>query len=77
MVFPLRDKKGIRITYAFQKILDESNKVWVDKGSKFQNRFMKLWFQDNDIKLYSTHNEVECVVAEIFIRTLKNKICKF
>ena len=36
-VIPLKDKKGIKITYAFQKILDESyrkpNKIWVEKGS--------------------------------------------
>ena len=35
---PLKDQKGITITNAFQKILDESNrklnKVWVDKGSE-------------------------------------------
>ena len=38
-VIPLKDKKGITITNAFQKILDESNrkpnKIWVDKGSEF------------------------------------------
>ena len=27
--------------------------------------------------MYSTHNEGESVVAEIFIRTLKNKIYKY
>ena len=36
-VIPLKDKKGITITNAFQKILKESNrktnKIWVDKGS--------------------------------------------
>ena len=36
-VIPLKDKKGITITNAFQKILDESgcklDKVWVDKGN--------------------------------------------
>ena len=35
-VIPIKDKKGITITNAFQKILDESNrkpnKVWVDKA---------------------------------------------
>ena len=34
-VFPLKDKKGISIVNAFQKILKESeskpNKIWVDK----------------------------------------------
>ena len=30
----------------------------------------------NNIELYSTYNEGESVVAERFIRTLKNKILK-
>ena len=46
---PLKDKKGITITNAFQKILDESkrkpNKIWVDKGSEFYNRSMKSWLE--------------------------------
>ena len=29
----------------------------VDKGSEFYNRSMKSWLQDNDIEMYSTHNE--------------------
>ena len=39
-VIPLKDKNGITITYAFQKILDESNRkpndIWVDKGSELE-----------------------------------------
>ena len=46
-VIPVNDKKGIKITNAFQKILDESkrkpNKIWVDKGREFYNRSMKSW----------------------------------
>ena len=38
-VVPLKDKKGVTIVNAFQKILDDSkrkpNKIWVDKGSEF------------------------------------------
>ena len=38
-VVPLKDKKGVTIVDAFQKILDDSdrkpNKIWVDKGSEF------------------------------------------
>ena len=44
-VIPLKDKRAIEITNAFKKILDEinrqSNKIWVDKGSAFNNRSMK------------------------------------
>ena len=38
---------------------------------------MKSWLAKSDIAMYSTHNEGESVVAERFIRTLKNKICKY
>ena len=49
----------------------------VDKGSEFYNTSFKKWLQDNDIVMYSTHNEGKSVVAERFIRTLKNKIYKY
>ena len=56
-VIPLKDKKGISIVNAFQKILDDSkrkpNKIWVDKGSQFYNNSFKKWFQDNNIIMYS------------------------
>ena len=49
----------------------------MNKGSEFYNRSRKLWLQDNDIEImYSTHTEGKPVVAERFIRTLKNKIYK-
>ena len=42
---PLKDKKGVSIVDAFQKILDDSNrklnKIWVDKGS-LQLLFQKV-----------------------------------
>ena len=38
---------------------------------------MKLWLDKNDIEMYSTYNKGKSVVAERFIRTLKNKICKY
>ena len=80
-VIPLKDKKGISIVNAFKKILKESNpkpkKIWVYKGSEFYNNSFKKWLQDNDIVMYSTNNEGKPVIAERFIRTLKNKIYKY
>ena len=35
---------------------------------------MKSWLEKNDIEMYSTHNEGKSVVAERFIRAIKNKI---
>ena len=82
-VIPLKDKIGITIANAFQKFLKESYcnppspQIWVDKGSKFYKRSMKLWLEKNVIEIYSAHNEEKSVVAERFIRTFKNKIYKY
>ena len=38
---------------------------------------MKSFLQNNDIEMYSTHNEGKSVIAERFIRTLENKIYKY
>ena len=76
----LKDKKGVSIVNAFQKILDSSkrkpNKTWVDQESEFYNSVFKKFMKDNDISMYSTYNEGKSVFAERYIRTLKNKICK-
>ena len=79
-VVPLKDKKGVSIVNAFQSIFDGSkgnpNKRWVDQGSEFYNNQFKKWLKDNVISMYLTHNDGKSVVAERFIRTLKNQIFK-
>lgn len=54
----------------------KTNRTWVVKDSAFYNKSRKSWLKSNDIGIYSTHNEGKSVVAEQFIRTLKNKIQK-
>ena len=77
-VFTLKDKKGVTIVNAFQKVLDRSNrkpnKIWVDKGSDFYNRSFIKWLKDNDIEMYSTYNQGKSVVTERFtnIDSIKN-----
>ena len=77
-VIPLKDKKGISIVNGFNKIIKQSerkpSKIWVDQGGEFYNNVFKKWLSDNDIIMYSTYNEGKPVVAERFIRTLKNKL---
>ena len=79
-VIPLKDKKGISIVNAFDKIIKQfnrkPNKIWVDHGGEFYNNVFKKWLSDNDIIMYSTYNEGKSVAAERFIRTLKNKLYK-
>ena len=38
---------------------------------------MKSWIEKNAVEMYSTHNEAKSVIAERFIRALKNKIYKY
>ena len=64
-----KDKKGPAITNAFKP-----NKIWSDKGSEFYNRSMKLWLEQNDIEMNLRHNEGKSIVAERFIKTLKEKL---
>ena len=79
-VIPLKDKKGISIVNAFNKIIKQSNrkpnKIWVDQAGEFYNNAFEKWLSDNDINMYSTYNEGKSVVVERFIRTLKNKLYK-
>ena len=78
-VVPLKDKRGISIVNAFQKIISEGrkpNKIWVDQGGEFYNNLFKRFLKINNIEMYSTYNEGKSAVAERFIRNLKNKIFK-
>ena len=64
MIVSLKNKKGITISNAFQKILDESNrkpnKIWLDKGSEFYNKSMAPLLPE----MYSTHNEGKYIVLK-------------
>ena len=81
LAFPLKDKKTVTIVSAIQKALDKSarkpNNIWVDKGSEFCNSSFKKWLKDNDIEMYSIHNEGKGIVTEKFLKTLKTKFCKY
>ena len=78
-VAPLKDKQGISIVNAFQKVISEGrkpNKIWVDQDGEFCNNYFERFMKINGIEIYSTYNEGKSVVAERFIKTLKNKIVK-
>ena len=78
-IVPIKDKKGTSIVNAFQKIISKGrkpNKIWTDQGSEFYNQSFKDFLKINNIEMYSTYNEGKSVVAEGFIRTLRNKTFK-
>ena len=52
-VVPLKDKRGISIVSAFQKIISKgrkSNKIWVDQGGEFYNNIFKRFLKINHMK---------------------------
>ena len=57
--------------------IENQAKYGLIKEANFTIILLKKWLKDNDIKMYSIHNEGKSVVAERFIRTLKTKIYKY
>ena len=76
---PLKDKKCKTVLNPFI-VVNESNrkpnKLWIDRGREFFNILIQEWLKNNDILMYSTHNEVKTVITERFIKTLKGKVYK-
>ena len=62
--------------FRFKCINRKPNKIWFDQGGEFYNKLFKRFLKNNKIEMYSTYNEEKSVVAERFIKTLKNKIFK-
>ena len=71
-VVPSKGKKGVTIVNAFQSILNDKkrklNKICADKGSEFYDRSINSWLEENDIEVYSTHNEEIFVVTEKLLK---------
>ena len=74
----LKARKSKTVLNAFIEIVNESNckpnKLWVYQGREFHNKLIQEWLKNNDILIYSTHNEDKSLIAEKFIKTLKAKI---
>ena len=66
-VVPLKDKRGISIVNAFQKIISKGfkpNKIWVDQGGEFYNKLLKKFLKINSIEMYPTYNKGKSFIAE-------------
>ena len=78
-VIPLKEKKGITIKNALQRIFKQRKPKFLrtDKGKEFYNKQVQDLLNENNIKLYSTNNsEIKSAVVERFNRTFKNMMYK-
>ena len=57
-------------------IVNQINYGLILQGRQFYNKIMQEWLNNNDILMYSTHNEGKSVITERFMKILKAKICK-
>ena len=68
-IVPLKGKKGTTIANAFQSILGDSKrkpeKIWVNQGTEFYNAYFKKLLKDNNIEMYSTHNEGKSLLKDL------------
>ena len=78
-VIPLKNKRGITIKNALEKIFNKRKPkfLWTDNGKEFYNKQVQDLLNENNIKLYSTNNsEIKSAVIERFNRTFKNMMYK-
>ena len=77
---PMKDKIDTTVLNDCIEIVNESNhkwhKLWVNQGKKFYNTFMQKWLDNNNILMYSTHNEHKSLITKRFIKMLKAKTYK-
>ena len=52
------------------------NGLRFDQGRELYNKLIQEWLSNDNTLMYSTHNERNSVIAEGFIKILKDKIYK-
>ena len=80
MAIPLKNKPGLSIINGFKIVLVEhppggsesrkSEKLWVDRGSKFYNKTFKFLPKEYETELFSSYSDLKAVFIERFNRTL-------
>jgi hypothetical protein len=79
---PLKNKSGLSLVKAFEKILIESRRkpffLRTDQGKEFLNSNFKKLLKKYDIKHFTSKDHViKCAVVERFNRTLKGRMFKY
>jgi predicted MPP superfamily phosphohydrolase len=79
-MFPLQDKEGKTIADCFNKLAKDGlkpQKLFVDKGSEFYNKYMNYYCEKYDVERYSVTTERKSSVAERNIRTIREILFKY
>ena len=80
-VQPLKDKTGVALVKAFEKILKQGrrhpNRLQTDRGKEFYNRTFQRWLDEQGIHHFSTEGDAKASVVERFNRTLKERLYRY
>lgn len=82
-VEPLRDKTGVGVMKAFQRVLLRSEGrvpvyLQTDKGKEFIARPMQEFLKENDIRFRVARNpDIKAAIVERFNRTLKERMWRY
>ena len=78
-VVPLKDKRGISIVNAFQKIISKGrkpNKIWVDQSGEFYNKLFKRFLKIITLKCIQNTIMENLLLLKDLLEPWKNKIFK-
>ena len=72
----LKTKTGKEVTAAMRDIVAESKrkprKIWADEGKEWLNKTFKDWLTENGIILFHTYGPGKSVIAERFVKVVKD-----
>ena len=75
---PMKRKTAECVAHALEEIINEAGTsptfLWTDKGTEYKNILVDQLLKQHGIKLYSTENEPKGMIAERFIRTLRERL---
>ena len=79
-VQPLKDKTGVQLVKAFEKILKTGRRpiqLQTDRGKEFYNRTFQTFLEKEKIHHFSTEGDAKASVVERFNRTLKTRMYRY
>ena len=79
-VQPLKDKTGVQLVKAFEKILKTGRRpiqLQTDRGKEFYNKTFQQFLDKEKIHHFSTEGDAKASVVERFNRTLKTRMYRY
>lgn len=78
----MKDKRPESTRAAFQDIIDTDkripHRIRTDRGTEFQNRLMKTFYEENNILFFTTTNQtIKCAMVERLNRSLKSRFFRY